>query len=168
VATPVSFVTFLISLYIVDNHYRAWREQRRYEHEANGGSRPWLHQLLYYRRPPPYSPGTPQSITTSTATATATTTVHISSSERDGVVVTHTTRSRSGSAEDDVDGDNRTWYYHSKQKKLFKMEAADAFALRQSVFVVLLFSTVAASWLLWRLMRWFLPWFSWFFLNRVW
>jgi len=48
------------------------------------------------------------------------------------------------------------------------MEAADAFALRQSVLVVLLFSGVAAGWLLWRLMLWLVPWLSWFFLGRIW
>lgn len=40
------------------------------------------------------------------------------------------------------------WYYHSKQRKLMKMEVDDAFQIRKTVLVVLGLLGVAASWLL--------------------
>ncbi|KAI0395060.1 hypothetical protein F5Y17DRAFT_425053 [Xylariaceae sp. FL0594] len=197
VVTPINFVTFLVSLYIIDNHYRARREQHQhhiYQHDShdhgNGPStditatkrntRPWLHRLLYYRtRPSSSSSSEGRSISNTTATATGTTAVHTSSSPpagRNGVVITNKndtsctdprSRAKSGRAYDKrvvADDGNKTWYYHSKQKKLFKMEAADAFALRQSVLAFLIFVGVAGGWLIWRMVAWI----YWFLLTTIW
>lgn len=38
------------------------------------------------------------------------------------------------------------WYYHSKQRKLMKMEADDAFQIRGTVLVALGLLAVAATW----------------------
>lgn len=46
------------------------------------------------------------------------------------------------------------WYYHSKQRKLMKMEVDDAFQIRKTVLVVLGLLGVAASWLLGWVMWW--------------
>ncbi|KUI65794.1 hypothetical protein VM1G_11375 [Cytospora mali] len=46
------------------------------------------------------------------------------------------------------------WYYHSKQRKLMKMEADDAFKIRSTVLVVLALLTVATLWAL----RWVVWW----------
>ncbi|RYP25292.1 hypothetical protein DL767_008470 [Monosporascus sp. MG133] len=43
------------------------------------------------------------------------------------------------------------YYYHTKQKKLMKMEAADAFGLRRPVLVGLCSLAVLAAWAAWRL-----------------
>lgn len=46
------------------------------------------------------------------------------------------------------------WHYHTKQRKLMKMEAEDAFRIRGSVLVVLGLFAVAATWLVWRVSWW--------------
>ncbi|RYP70147.1 hypothetical protein DL771_005659 [Monosporascus sp. 5C6A] len=43
------------------------------------------------------------------------------------------------------------YYYHTKQKKLMKMEAADAFGLRRPVLVGLCSLAVLVAWAAWRL-----------------
>lgn len=46
------------------------------------------------------------------------------------------------------------WYYHSKQKKLMKMEVDDAFQIRGTVLVVLGLLALAATWALWWVACW--------------
>ena len=46
------------------------------------------------------------------------------------------------------------WYYHSKQRKLMRMEADDAFQIRSTVLVVLGLLAVAATWALWWVVWW--------------
>lgn len=55
------------------------------------------------------------------------------------------------------DGGTR-WFYHSKQRKLMKMEVDDAFQIRKTVLVVMAVLGVAASWVLWWLIWWI--WFT--------
>lgn len=55
------------------------------------------------------------------------------------VDATHT-KERAGSNE------GSRWYYHSKQRKLMKMEADDAFQIRGTVLVALGLLAVAATW----------------------
>lgn len=43
------------------------------------------------------------------------------------------------------------WHYHTKQRKLMKMEAEDAFRIRGSVLVVMGLLAVAGPWAVWRL-----------------
>lgn len=55
--------------------------------------------------------------------------------------------SRSETPTDNDDGSR--WYYHTKQRKLMKMEVSDAFQIRSTVLVVLGLLAVAATWALW-------------------
>ncbi|KAI0859607.1 hypothetical protein F4860DRAFT_482560 [Xylaria cubensis] len=133
VVTPITFVTFIISLYLIDNEYRAQRHQ---QHEAD--ERPWLHRFLYRRRSSPYD--------------------RVGQSSLQSANTTHRHGAAGTKSEDDVSrpakeaGD--AWYYHTKQKKLFKLEAADAFALRDSVLFALCFLVVSVCWVLWRVVVW--------------
>ncbi|KAI1756678.1 hypothetical protein F4782DRAFT_483642 [Xylaria castorea] len=132
VVTPLYFVTFLVSLYLIDNQYRA---QRHHQHEAN--ERPWLHRFLYRPRSSPYDwvdKSSPQS---------ADTTHRQGASNKNADDVPRPTKEAGGA-----------WYYHTKQKKLFKLEAADAFALRDSVLFALCFLVVSVGWVLWRMVIW--------------
>ena len=45
------------------------------------------------------------------------------------------------------DRNGRGWYYHSKQRKLLRMEAADAFRLRNRVLVGLAVGCLGVFWL---------------------
>lgn len=46
------------------------------------------------------------------------------------------------------------WYYHSKQRKLMKMEVEDAFQIRNTVLLALGLFTMASIWGLWRVGHW--------------
>lgn len=46
------------------------------------------------------------------------------------------------------------WYYHSKQRKLMRMEVGDAFQIRSTVLMVLGLLAVAATWALWWVVWW--------------
>lgn len=98
VMTPIIFVSFLVSLALVDLNYSIRRSQF-----TNGPGRlpGWLHHVLY--RP-----------------------------------------TASGASGGSQDG-----YYHSKQKKLAKMEMADAFEIRGTVVAVLLALCASTGWGAW-------------------
>ncbi|KAI2640392.1 hypothetical protein GGS26DRAFT_537988 [Hypomontagnella submonticulosa] len=51
------------------------------------------------------------------------------------------------------------WYYHTKQKKLMKMEAADALEIQRSVLLGLCVVFLCAVWALWRLSIGFWAWY---------
>lgn len=52
-------------------------------------------------------------------------------------------------------GDQETkWHYHTKQRKLMRMEAEDAFRIRGSVVVILGLLALAASWIAWQVSSW--------------
>ncbi|KAI1132091.1 hypothetical protein F5Y10DRAFT_17012 [Nemania abortiva] len=143
--TPINFVTFIISLYLIDNYHRA---QRHRQHESNANSnngRSWLHWLLYRERSSPYDSidvhhGRP--ILQST-----TTTLHheIRVSDKENI---HTSVREAGGS----------WFYQTKQRKLLRVEATEAFALRNSVLFVLCILIVSAGWGFWRTMVWFSTW----------
>lgn len=46
------------------------------------------------------------------------------------------------------------WYYHSKQRKLMKMEVDDAFQIRGSVLTVLGLLAALATWAVWGIGTW--------------
>ncbi|OAR01992.1 hypothetical protein LLEC1_00096 [Akanthomyces lecanii] len=96
--TPINFVSFLISLVLVDIHYSRLRMHTHAESRTRLPN--WLHDLLYHKHP------------------------------YEGM------RQRPS-------GLHESWYYHSKQKKLMKLEAEDAFRLRSTVLVGL--AVVAAA-----------------------
>ena len=90
IMTPINFVTFLLSLVLVDLRYAL---RRKHTHaESTSRLPPWLHTLLYR----PY--------------------------ENDRTKANVATDGR--------------WYYHTKQKKLFKMEADEAFRFRNTMLIL--------------------------------
>lgn len=145
--TPLIFISFLVSLAIVDFRYSVLRSHYHAEPPPSEGgdgdphqtatsksrTPPWLHRLLFKYRPYRYVP-------VSRATTGA------------------------GSQEMKADGEGRSveekshglWgtYYHTKQRKLMKMEAADAFEIRSTVLVVLGVLSVCLLWSLWRVSSW--------------
>jgi hypothetical protein len=138
--TPLLFISFLLSLALVDLRYSALRGH--YHADADQRSRlpRWLHRIIYryipYRyvvvdergRPvseqavTPGSPGSPGSVGSAGSPAVA-----------------------GREAED---------YYHSKQRKLMKMEATEAFEIRDSVLLVLGFVGLGILWVAWRAVSW--------------
>lgn len=89
--TPVNFITFILSLVLIDLRYSL---QRRQTHSASRSWLPtWLHALIYR----PY--------------------------ENERSKMTHAPHGQ--------------WHYHTKQKKLFKMEADEAFKFRNTMLFVL-------------------------------
>ncbi|KAI1872504.1 hypothetical protein JX265_005384 [Neoarthrinium moseri] len=119
IMTPINFVTFLVSLYLVDYHYQSRREHFHEAGTLQSSRLPgWLHGLVY--RPQPYvwvggGPAPPGQ-------------------------------------------DETRWYYHTKQRKLMKMEASDAFEIRKSVmFALVLFATITV-WVLWHVSIALLAW----------
>ena len=113
--TPINFVTFLVSLWLVDYHYH---QQREYE-SARRGPRDsrlpaWLHRLVY-KPQQPYCWAGPGAATTTSSSS--------SSSSSNG-------------------GETR-WYYHSKQKKLMRLHAAEAFEMRNPVLFAVALTTAA-------------------------
>ncbi|KAI0383964.1 hypothetical protein F5Y04DRAFT_250118 [Hypomontagnella monticulosa] len=52
------------------------------------------------------------------------------------------------------------WYYHTKQKKLLKMEAADALEIQRGVLLGLCVVFLCALWAFWRLSIGFWAWYT--------
>ncbi|KAI0432943.1 hypothetical protein F5Y09DRAFT_113745 [Xylaria sp. FL1042] len=144
IATPINFIVFLVSLYLIDNRNRAQRH-RQPEGKANDHNRrTWLHRLLYRQRASPYD--WVDSYQRSPVSQSAyTTPPHHEVRAKNGDAVSPRSTKETGGG---------TWYYHTKQKKLLKVEAADAFALRNSVFLFLGVLAVAVGWVLWRMVMW--------------
>lgn len=112
--TPINFVTFLVSLWLVDYHYH---HQREYESAARQGHHDsrlpaWLHRLIY-KPQQPYSWAGPAN-----------------GGGGGG------SNGSSGNNSSNNGGETR-WYYHSKQKKLMRLHAAEAFEMRKPVLVAL-------------------------------
>ncbi|KAI0418044.1 hypothetical protein F5X98DRAFT_338747 [Xylaria grammica] len=142
VATPINFVAFLVSLYLIDSRHRAQRYGQHESRASGNNERPWLHRLLYQQRSPYdwmdsyQGRASPQS---------AYTTPHHDVKAKDGA-------SRS------IKETRASWFYHTKQKKLLRVEAADAFALRNSVLFALFVLVVFVLWVLWRAVVWLIAW----------
>lgn len=115
IMTPINFISFILSLYLVDSHYH---DRRMQEHSERYGRLPswllpsWLGRLLF--RPHPYG----------------------------WVGRTGTNGAKS-----------ERWYYHTKQRKLMRMEVADAFEMRRPILLALSVVAFCAAWALWRLSR---------------
>ncbi|ORY65804.1 uncharacterized protein BCR38DRAFT_483484 [Pseudomassariella vexata] len=105
IMAPINFITFLLSLYLVDT-----RNQKYWSNAAFRSWLPaWLHPFIY--KPQPYrwadkGPAPPNR-------------------------------------------NDERWYYHTRKRKLFKMEAADAFAMRNTVLVGLTLGAVVVSVAIW-------------------
>ncbi|KAI1486232.1 hypothetical protein F5X96DRAFT_673867 [Biscogniauxia mediterranea] len=159
IMTPVNFITFIISLYLVDNRYQEQRARgghhhhHREQHYLSKIVPVWLHALLFRPRPQlqPY-----EWVTNNTNTNTNTNNDNIGDT-----TTTTTTASTSTSTNNPTklprrpDGMRRTsrgeerWYYHTKQRKLLRMEAADAFELRNAVLLGLGLAALGLATLAW-------------------
>ncbi|KAH8883939.1 hypothetical protein GQ53DRAFT_752479 [Thozetella sp. PMI_491] len=114
--TPIIFVTFLISLVLVDYRNSARRSQYHAEKESRWLPQ-WLHRLVYrYRR---YQ--------------------YVAVDDRSELVRDESTGRP---------------YYHSKQRKLMKMEASEAFEMRGWVVFVLGLVIMCAGWGVWAAVVW--------------
>lgn len=111
VMTPINFVTFLVSLYLVDWHFRSKREH--IHDDGRQSSWPaWLHHLVFH--PEPYS--------------------------------------WAGRGTAPPNKGDRNFYYHTKQKKLMKMEASVAFEMRRRVLLGLMAVGLGLIWALTKLL----------------
>lgn len=144
IMTPLIFISFLVSLAIVDLRYSAIRShyhsddapspgpgpgpgQMTNPHQTGSGRTPsWLHRLLFKYRPYRYTP--PSS----------------------------PTRDQNSSHQINEEKYSGIWgtYYRTKQRKLMKMEAADAFEIRSTVLFVLGILGGCLAWGLWRVLSW--------------
>ncbi|SPQ18899.1 71a70ed5-14ee-4d00-97da-034e1f121df3 [Thermothielavioides terrestris] len=124
--TPLILVSFLVSLALVDLRYSALRAH--YHADADQASRlpRWLHRIVYRYRPYRY----------------------VAVDERGRPVAEGRPRSPGSPGREAED------YYHSKQRKLMKMEAAEAFEIRGSVLVALGLLSLGVFWAAWRLAAW--------------
>lgn len=146
VMTPLLFVSFLVSLALVDLRHQA----RRAHFHAADPARPsrlprWLHRLVFRRHgglrggpPPPPPPGRGAA----------------------GAVGPGAGGVDDGEREEKKEEN----YYHSKQKQLMKMQAAEAFEIRDWVLVVLAVVGLVVVWAAWKVLAWVVGavWSWWF------
>ncbi|KAL2018934.1 hypothetical protein VTK56DRAFT_10228 [Thermocarpiscus australiensis] len=151
VMTPLLFISFVVSLALVDLRNSARRahyhpdpdpdpDRARHHHHHHHHSRlpAWLHRIVYRYLPYDYvavdERGRPWG-------------------GRREARRKPTPGSGEGREDADADGDG-DGYYHSKQRKLMKMEAAEAFEIRGWVMAILGLLSMAVLWGLWRVVCW--------------
>ncbi|KAK3394826.1 hypothetical protein B0H63DRAFT_462090 [Podospora didyma] len=118
IMTPVVFISFIVSLALVDFWYSVRRSQFHADGMGQGQIPNWLHRLIYrYQR---YQ--------------------YVVVDERGEPISQEAATNRK--------------FYHSKQRKLMRMEAADAFELRNSVLVVLAVISLGVAWAAWKVLGW--------------
>jgi hypothetical protein len=129
--TPLLFTSFLLSLLLVDLRHSALRSH--YHADATQPSRMpgWLHRIVYRYRRYRYV-----AVDDRAQAGTPTPSPGSPGSPGMGGVA---------EAED---------YYHSKQRKLMKMEAEEAFEMRGVVVVVLGLVSFGVLWAVWRAVEW--------------
>lgn len=128
--TPLIFISFVVSLAIVDFRYSLRRS--RYQTESSGNNDnthrtttqtpSWLYQLVFKYRPYRY--------------------VAVSETTNTQPTAEEKSRSKWGT------------YYHTKQRKLLKMEAAVAFEIRSTVLALLGILSLGLFWGAWRVLSW--------------
>ncbi|KAH8815481.1 hypothetical protein F5884DRAFT_772503 [Xylogone sp. PMI_703] len=136
IIAPLTFLSFLFSLALVDTQTQATRAASRHGRPPPDGRLSFFRRFLFGDDQVPYA-------------------YVRSPSEGDGA-------SPGGK-----DGKEGGWYFHSKQRKLMKMEVSDAFRIRKRVALgMILVSMVVAlvNWVLLRYitrvgMRWMAKWF---------
>jgi hypothetical protein len=143
VVTPLVLISFLVSLALVDLRHSARRGQYHAEpdvdagNQQHGGGLPlprWLHRVVYRYRPYRYD-----------KVGGAGPSPAVSPGSLGGPGTPGSSGIGGGEAED---------YYHSKQRKLMKMEAAEAFEIRGTVLVVLSLMSLVGVWVAWRAVCW--------------
>ncbi|KAL2269935.1 hypothetical protein VTJ83DRAFT_2119 [Remersonia thermophila] len=128
IMTPVIFVTFLVSLALVDLRYSVLRAHYHPDDQPHGRMPAWLHRIIYRYRPYRY-----QNVNDK------------------GRPVGKTPASPSSPPWSGRQGED---YYHSKQRKLMKMEAEEAFEMRGTVVVVLGVVSLTVAWAAWKMVAW--------------
>ncbi|KAK0729396.1 hypothetical protein B0T21DRAFT_385463 [Apiosordaria backusii] len=126
IMTPIIFTSFLISLFLVDTRNSALR---RHYHASDSESRmpQWLHRILYKYKRYEY--------------------VAVDENGKPFPLSNPQTPATSP-------GQEKEDYYHSKQKKLMKMEVAEAFETRSSVVFLLAVTGVVFLWGTWKAASW--------------
>ncbi|KAK4681989.1 hypothetical protein QC764_112460 [Podospora pseudoanserina] len=126
IMTPIIFTTFLISLFLVDTRNLALR---RHYHASDSESRmpEWLHRIVYRYKRYEY--------------------VAVDEKGKPFPISKHQTPAVSP-------GQEKEDFYHSKQKKLMKMEVAEAFEIRSIVVVLLGVLGAAFLWGSWKAASW--------------
>jgi hypothetical protein len=127
IIAPLTFVSFLLSLALIDTRNTTLRE---HYHAAptpppstiGGHIRQWVHTLCYKRSP--YASYEPPGTGEKLA---------------DGTVQTPGGAVRQG------------WFWHTKQRKMMRLEVTEAFELRRSMLVLMGFVAVVASYVVYRI-----------------
>lgn len=132
--TPVIFVSFLASLAWVEFRYSLMRSHSHSETPSNLPR--WLHHVVYREAPYRYVRVNDDARNIDSTTARPKTSRTTSSSS--------TASASEGSK----------WYYHSKQRKLMKMEVDDAFQIRGTVLMALGLLALGFTWAVWRVSWW--------------
>ncbi|KXX79765.1 hypothetical protein MMYC01_202828 [Madurella mycetomatis] len=105
IMTPLIFTSFLVSLVLVDLRHSVLRAHYHADANQHGRMPGWLHRVVYRYLPYRYDGDSPSSPSQSSS-------------------------SSSSGAATKAEGDGRGGHYHSKQRELMKMEAAEAFEIR--------------------------------------
>ncbi|KAL2255171.1 hypothetical protein VTK26DRAFT_3934 [Humicola hyalothermophila] len=149
--TPLIFISFLVSLALVDlrysalrSHYHADADDETHHHRRMPR---WLHRIVYRYR------GYRYDVAVDQRQGQGQRQVDGGDDDEDGAGSTGRRAPGSRSAsEQEVKGGGE--YYHSKQRKLMKMEAAEAFEIRGWVMVVLGLLGLAVAWGAWKVASW--------------
>ncbi|PQE12680.1 ATP phosphoribosyltransferase protein [Rutstroemia sp. NJR-2017a BBW] len=116
--TPVTFISFLISLFLIDSHNNSLRF---HQHSSSyrppktlyGRSKAFIHNLVF--KPQPYT--------------------YIRSPYREPPPGREERR------------EDEPWHWHTKQRKMMKMEVSDAFEVRHTVLAGMLVTVCGMTWL---------------------
>ncbi|KAL2128937.1 hypothetical protein VTI74DRAFT_8461 [Chaetomium olivicolor] len=175
VMTPIIFTSFLLSLILVDLRHSALRAHYHAEQPPTH-TRPrripaWLHRILYRYQPYQYvvvdENGRPIPASTSPAAGGIRRIGSSGSSgSSDGLSSSVQTPAVSPGSPGSI-GQGGEDYYHSKQRKLMKMEAAEAFEIRGSVLAALGVVSLLGMWVVWRVAGWAAGW-GWGLVVRMW
>ncbi|KAI1498265.1 hypothetical protein F5X99DRAFT_336409 [Biscogniauxia marginata] len=150
IMTPINFITFIISLYLVDNRYQAQRARghHHHQHHISRALPTWLHRLLFRPQPQLQPYGWVNNNNNSSSDNGSKDNNDSNDHKRPIPSANGMRRSSRG---------EERWYYHTQQKKLLRMEAADAFELRNTVLLALCAVGLAVATLAWWLGRRALP-----------
>ncbi|KFY13026.1 hypothetical protein V491_06553, partial [Pseudogymnoascus sp. VKM F-3775] len=121
VIAPLTFLSFLLSLFLIDTYSTSSRRRDHARHQAGG----WLSTLLW--RPKAESPY-----------------AYVGSPGKGG-----------------TEGESEEWVWHTKQRKMLRMEIVDAFELRRWVMAALGVMVVVLGGAGWWVGWWIWGWLQW-------
>lgn len=119
--TPIIFISFIVSLSLVDMRHSAQRSH--YHAEAHSRLPHWLHKIIFRY-------------------------------QRYRYVAVDENGRPTGEPADNPDQQ----CYHSHQRKLMRMEVAEAFEIRRSVLVALALLSLGITWGVWKALSWMFRW----------